>query len=335
MDNKIINIAGKGFVTSSRAAQLSQYSQDYIGQLCRNDNIECKRVSGEWQVNLRSLLAYKHRFNPDNLGNIDLTITKDDKCVYTDNDNRHQDNILVGGVEYISSRDAAKKTGYSQDYIGQLARAGVIEAKKVGRKWFVVEEDLKKHKKHNDNLLAALQTNSVGARNSSTSSFDNSKTNFVKITKLAQDGRVDRAIPSIAYKRDDGFLMPGISSYNVDVSANTTIKSMPIERVDVRRTSVDKLKKGPSSTYRDLNSTEDSANQVGGPIRSISYIGRLSITFSIVFLFIVIILPIYRPEEVHGYLNHRVENLVTLKKLNVLINKHLISVFNSTTIYSK
>jgi excisionase family DNA binding protein len=36
---------------------------------------------------------------------------------------------------FISLAEAAKKTGYHQDYLGQLARSGKLEAQKVGRNW--------------------------------------------------------------------------------------------------------------------------------------------------------------------------------------------------------
>jgi excisionase family DNA binding protein len=36
---------------------------------------------------------------------------------------------------FISLAEAAKKTGYHQDYLGQLARSGKLDAQKVGRNW--------------------------------------------------------------------------------------------------------------------------------------------------------------------------------------------------------
>ena len=40
--------------------------------------------------------------------------------------------VVLEGREYISSKRASEITQYSQDYIGQLARGGVIDAKRVG-----------------------------------------------------------------------------------------------------------------------------------------------------------------------------------------------------------
>ncbi len=45
--------------------------------------------------------------------------------------------VQVNGETYIRTAAAAKRFGYSQDYLGQLAREGRIEARRVGRSWFV------------------------------------------------------------------------------------------------------------------------------------------------------------------------------------------------------
>jgi hypothetical protein len=134
------------FISSSRAAQLSGYSRDYIGQLCRNGRVDCERINGEWSVDLNSVLAYKQRF-----------------ATTEDSNNNESDNYLGDLVEagnseevsnlndrFIATVEAAKLTGYSQDYIGQLARSGAVDAEKRGRRWFIERGALIRHKKHND-----------------------------------------------------------------------------------------------------------------------------------------------------------------------------------------
>ena len=54
--------------------------------------------------------------------------------------------ILIDGEEYISSARAAELVGYSKDYVGQLARGGKIDAKRVGRNWYIREASINKHK---------------------------------------------------------------------------------------------------------------------------------------------------------------------------------------------
>ncbi len=183
----------QNLIPSIRAAQLSGYSQDYVGQLCRSGSIDCTRVMGEWRVNLQSLLAYKKRFNPD--FNLQTSNSNIEQGSYSNTvvptPVGHKDVFTKDGVEYISSAEASDITGYSQDYVGQLARSGSIPAEKVGRKWFVSKEKLLNHKKHNDSLLLSLQHKSTSKKKTST------HPNNITIKKL----------PTVTYKHDDGTLI--------------------------------------------------------------------------------------------------------------------------------
>lgn len=57
------------------------------------------------------------------------------------------DRVLLEGKEYVKVSTAAKETGYTADYIGQLCRAGKIDAKLVGRSWYVHESEIRDHRK--------------------------------------------------------------------------------------------------------------------------------------------------------------------------------------------
>lgn len=70
--------------------------------------------------------------------------------------------ITIGDKIYISSKRAAEVTGYAKDYVGQLCREGHVDAKMVGRSWYVYEPSIRAHrfgeveshqsdKAHNDN----------------------------------------------------------------------------------------------------------------------------------------------------------------------------------------
>ena len=56
------------------------------------------------------------------------------------------DEILIESASYISSKRASEITGYAQDYIGQLARAGHIDARRVGGLWYVLMSSLESYK---------------------------------------------------------------------------------------------------------------------------------------------------------------------------------------------
>ena len=57
-----------------------------------------------------------------------------------------EEELILDGKRYISTKRAAQLTGYTKDYVGQLCRAGKIDAKLVGRSWYVNEEELRDHK---------------------------------------------------------------------------------------------------------------------------------------------------------------------------------------------
>ncbi len=53
-----------------------------------------------------------------------------------------QDSLIFNGKKYISSRRAREITGYTTDYIGQLARSNKVTSRMVGRNRFVDENEL-------------------------------------------------------------------------------------------------------------------------------------------------------------------------------------------------
>ncbi|HEY0010310.1 MAG TPA: hypothetical protein VGB97_00145 [Candidatus Paceibacterota bacterium] len=56
------------------------------------------------------------------------------------------DELTIGDEIYISSKRAAEITGYAKDYVGQLCREGHVEAKMVGRSWYVLESSIRAHR---------------------------------------------------------------------------------------------------------------------------------------------------------------------------------------------
>jgi len=59
------------------------------------------------------------------------------------------------GKKYITARQAAFKSGYSQDYIGQLCRSGKIDARRVGRAWYVLESGLVAYEQETRSALSS------------------------------------------------------------------------------------------------------------------------------------------------------------------------------------
>lgn len=60
------------------------------------------------------------------------------------------DELIIDDKRYISSKQAAKVTGYAKDYIGQLCREGRVPAQVVGRSWYVLESAIRDHRFGNE-----------------------------------------------------------------------------------------------------------------------------------------------------------------------------------------
>ncbi|MDP3784669.1 MAG: hypothetical protein Q8R12_01160, partial [bacterium] len=54
--------------------------------------------------------------------------------------------------KYISSKQAAKMTGYSSDYVGQLCRLGKVRSKRIGRDWMISERSILNYKNEGNQL---------------------------------------------------------------------------------------------------------------------------------------------------------------------------------------
>lgn len=52
-------IEGKKYISSRRASEMSDYSSDYIGQLCRSNKLDCKMVGRAWFVTEESIHLHK------------------------------------------------------------------------------------------------------------------------------------------------------------------------------------------------------------------------------------------------------------------------------------
>ena len=56
------------------------------------------------------------------------------------------DVLKMDGKTYISSGSASSLVGYTKDYIGQLARNGKVDAKLIGRSWYISKDSIQDHK---------------------------------------------------------------------------------------------------------------------------------------------------------------------------------------------
>ena len=143
-----ISIEGEELISSKRASKETGYTQDYIGQLARAGSIAAKRVGGHWYISQASLSAYKSKADE----------YKPQPPAYVPSAAESEASMSFDGKEFISASNAAKLTGYHQDYVGQLARSGKIASKQLGNRWFVDREALIDHKNEKDRLFAESPT---------------------------------------------------------------------------------------------------------------------------------------------------------------------------------
>ncbi|MBM3261552.1 hypothetical protein FJY93_03980 [Candidatus Kaiserbacteria bacterium] len=179
-------IESDDFVSSKRASESTGYAQDYIGQLARGGLIEARRMGGLWHVSMKSLLEYKDKADE----------YKPKQPIHENHLPSADTFVNLDGKEYISANRASKITGYNQDYVGQLARAGKVLSKQVGSRWYVDKDNLLNHKKEKDSLLAAVQAESVG------------------IPHKQADADTRSEEPLLKYSNDEGDLLPSLDTVN-------------------------------------------------------------------------------------------------------------------------
>src|SRR3989338_297072 len=150
------------------------------------------------------------------------------------------DSMWIQGKEYISSKRASDLSGYAQDYIGQLARKGLITAQRVGGLWFVSMASLTEYKSHAETYVPQPPEKKDVADPDSLVSFDGkdhfSASRAAKITgyhpdyvgQLARSGAiisrqvgnrwyVDRAA-LLAHKKEKDGLLGAVQAQSVGIS---------------------------------------------------------------------------------------------------------------------
>lgn len=156
-------LADEKLVSTSRAAELVGYSRDYIGQLCRSGGLKCKMISDQWYIDPESLRKYvpdpvRSRVPQDGTASNGA----EKKAYSVKIGDVRSGAFKYDGAEYVPTQKAAELSGYTQDYIGQLARGGEIPARKVGRRWYIAREALLEHKEGKDSMLRAVQSDASG-----------------------------------------------------------------------------------------------------------------------------------------------------------------------------
>ena len=64
----------------------------------------------------------------------------------------------MSGEKYISSKQVAKITGYTSDYVGQLCRLGKVKCRRISRDWMVSERSILNYR-NRGNQLKSIKNN--------------------------------------------------------------------------------------------------------------------------------------------------------------------------------
>lgn len=117
--------------------------------------------------------------------------------------------ISVKGKKYLKAKLVARELGYTNDYIGQLCRAGKVDAELVGRTWYVDAESIKAHKQTRYRSTKAstrreLQSDVVRAMR---------EEQAVRQEHFYAKHRLRKPTANIEYETDDGELLPEPKKY--------------------------------------------------------------------------------------------------------------------------
>lgn len=207
-----LNIGGTEYVSSKRAADLVDYTQDYVGQLARSGQIEARRVSGLWYISVDSLKAHKEKAD---------SYVPQPPSRHRQRADKEENDVSVSfdGKTYVTAARAAEVSGYHQDYIGQLAREGKVLSRQAGNRWYVDQAGLLAHKEEKDKLLAAVQTEAVGIKKHS-----------------EPEESPERNTPLLTYFKENPPVSPSAHSKKLDreeegVSIPITVVEDRVERV--------------------------------------------------------------------------------------------------------
>jgi hypothetical protein len=130
------------------------------------------------------------------------------------------DVLTVGGKEYVKASVIARDLGYTSDYVGQLCRARKVNAKLVGRSWYVDSSSIQSHKgtRYRSTQAKSLKELRQNIGNVSQKSVLEAPANFYTHNKAEN---------KVRYESDEAELIPAVSKVK-----------LPVELADAQRVSI-------------------------------------------------------------------------------------------------
>jgi len=163
------------------------------------------------------------------------------------------DTVVLDGVEYVKASVLAKKFRYTPDYIGQLCRAKKIDARLVGRSWFVNPESINGHKlkKYKSTPKTSdghpdITSKKKPSRKVVLPVIQNKTAKSTANVPIEVDGVQIRKL-AVAYEPDDETLIPKLTKKKVGPA-----KIIRIEQVNAKKIKVKGEKKQASFHAEEL-----------------------------------------------------------------------------------
>ena len=159
------------------------------------------------------------------------------------------DTIHLEGKEFVSAKRASETSGYARDYIGQLARSGLIAAQRVGGLWYVSLESLTEYQKNADSYVP-VQPQKQPQDLDSIVSFDGkdyvSASKAAKLTSYNQDyiGQLARAGKILSRQIGNRWYVERVGLLVHKAQKDALLGAVQAEAVGL-------LRSGPPSRYLD------------------------------------------------------------------------------------
>lgn len=118
--------------------------------------------------------------------------------------------LVLDGKEFVKASRAAKDLGYTADYVGQLCRSGKVQARLVGRTWYVQKDELAQHK------VEKKRMSRVKAREQAKKTIDARR-------KQKADSNTGSRHVAIRYEEDESELIPQTRKVSVTQTEDTSL----------------------------------------------------------------------------------------------------------------
>lgn len=177
----------------------------------------------------------------------------------------------IDGVTYQRVSSAARENGYTADYVGQLCRGGKINAKLVGRTWYVEKEAIGGHKrskvrsnatKTKQSLIAELKVHT-----------ESNKSTPVPMHPLysAPAYRTRLMAAEVRYETDNNSLIPRVrdaegAQHQIPVQKSVDIISEEETPVEVAEPQKEEIKWNGTIVVAPVESDEEEQVQVEGQV---------------------------------------------------------------------